>query len=575
MYDIKPEVFLNILAALLAFIVVPLFMFGNQPEIYEFIKYPLFFKSAILFAIIFTLLLSFANLVLHRFKLCKLSQYFSFFIVLWVLVAGLFFPVSSSTGMIEAQLSPVNKPNFWITFVVVGSLSFVGLTRFKKNIVMFILVVLIVTLVPALIAISHSKQSVENEQPFVLSEKKNIFVLGFDGVPGKIVSELLNEDITYSRDFKDFVVFRNAISQSPATRASLTGELFGTQDYKSLGDTEDALISALKAEGLSEKMLLNQVADSYQHLYNWGKNIKWPEDATHFQSSVDTFNFFKYSIARIWTRHILNLLNWGDNGKIILPYIIGSYTESGLSWRILMGASPEWDQTLNSTTFLYDELMERMSVGASELSVRYLHFTFTHYPVDFDESCNFRGDNKQWHASHQNYEGVVLEGRCALHRFSLFIDKLKDLGIYDNTLIVLKSDHGKPAEYFSEYPDNLMINGHPMWGYNRYRPTLMIKNFGADKPEITYKDELVLINDLAKTLCVKSEIDVDCKVFPGIDLLGESLELDMPYYLYVVKDSKSDFRFDSHISILIPSRKLSLVEALENSALVELSPLLN
>ena len=127
-------------------------------------------------------------------------------------------------------------------------------------------------------------------------------------------------------------------------------------------------------------------------------------------------------------------------------------------------------------------------------------------------------------------------------------------------------------KYFSDYPDNAILNEHPHLGYNRYRPMLMIKNIGVNKPKITYTDELVLVADIARTICLKVSSASDCSLFPGIDLLGPSLESDSPYYLNVVKDSHSDYRFDSHITVVVPSRKISLIEALEESALVRVSP---
>ena len=74
------------------------------------------------------------------------------------------------------------------------------------------------------------------------------------------------------------------------------------------------------------------------------------------------------------------------------------------------------------------------------------------------------------------------------------------------------------------------------------------------------------------TICIKVSLASACSVFPGLDLLGPSLDSDTPYYLNVVKNAHSDYRFDSHISIVVPSRKISLIEALEKSALVSVSP---
>ena len=65
--------------------------------------------------------------------------------------------------------------------------------------------------------------------------------------------------------------------------------------------------------------------------------------------------------------------------------------------------------------------------------------------VEFDRHCQFKGHDHDWFTRHQNRQSVKEESYCALQQFSRFIAKLKELGIFDKTLIVLKSDHGKPG----------------------------------------------------------------------------------------------------------------------------------
>jgi hypothetical protein len=221
----------------------------------------------------------------------------------------------------------------------------------------------------------------------------------------------------------------------------------------------------------------------------------------------------------------------------------------------------------------YDHWVEQVRVSEKEFSVRMLHFTFTHFPVDFDAACNFRSDDQRWYDSHQNEDGVRSQTICALNKFVQFITRLKALGIYDPSLVVLKSDHGEPTNYFSSFPNYMRINGHTFWGYSRYRPTLMIKNFGANSSTIAYRHELVLLNDLAKTLCVSSGLATRCDDFGGVNLLSDDLDtFDEPYYVYVVKNSSSDFTFDTHVSVRLPSRKVELIRAMESSDRISLSP---
>ena len=61
------------------------------------------------------------------------------------------------------------------------------------------------------------------------------------------------------------------------------------------------------------------------------------------------------------------------------------------------------------------------------------------------------------------------------------------------------------------------------------------------------------------------------KKFNGINLFDKSLKTDLPYYIYVVPKSSANHKFETHISIKVPSRNISLLDALKKSESVELS----
>jgi hypothetical protein len=440
------------------------------------------------------------------------------------------------------------------------------MTRARKYVAIFVSVAVITSVSSSLITISQSILSASTADSLKLSKNRNILVLSFDGVPGNVVSDLFREDRRYARIFKDFVLFSNAVAQSPATDDSMMGELFGVRDYRQMGANRRAVISKLEAEGLVDELLLSRVPDSYSYHYRWGKNIRSP-------NSIDTFDFFRYPIVRILTRFSLHreLFLWDRDVRGILLPLIQSSGISDIALKMASGSGPKWDAKNNSEIIEYQNIVDELSVSDKSLSVRYLHFTFTHWPVDFDKNCRFRSEDDGWFEHSQNSAGVKQEAICALSQFAMFVEKLKTLKIYDNSLIVLKSDHGKPARFFDEYPHDLSINGNGKVGYNRYRPTLLIKDFAVDRPTVTVKNNLVLLNDLAQTLCIKSDLGQDCELFPGVNLLGDFSEGDGTYYLYVAKSSKSNYNFKTHVSVLVPSRKLSLLKAMQASDVISLS----
>jgi hypothetical protein len=164
----------------------------------------------------------------------------------------------------------------------------------------------------------------------------------------------------------------------------------------------------------------------------------------------------------------------------------------------------------------------------------------------------------------QNIDGLKSETICAFTKLGEFLVKLKELGIYDDSMIVFKSDHGHPTNYFTEYPYNLEINKHKLWGYSRYRPLLMIKSAHTRRKKLYRQQDLALLGDLANTIC-RNSIEVDsisnCELFPGIDLVAADGG-DSEYFLYIVPTPASSFTFDAHVSIPIDTRRNDPVDAL-------------
>jgi arylsulfatase A-like enzyme len=140
------------------------------------------------------------------------------------------------------------------------------------------------------------------------------------------------------------------------------------------------------------------------------------------------------------------------------------------------------------------------------------------------------------------------------------------IGAYDNATIVLKSDHGEPVNYYSQGEHALKINNHPLWGYNRYRPTLMIKSAHQTYDKIVRNKAQVVLSDLAYTLCKDAKFQ-GCDKFEGVDILGDLSPATFrgkKIYLYVPRDPSSDFQIQAHKEIEI-SRGGPLLEALRDT----------
>jgi hypothetical protein len=551
-------------------------MIGNYPDDYNFIDTTVFFDTSILYILIVGTIMSLVSITLEFFKLTKTNTFIIYFALSWIVISGFILPVAASTAMIDPIVNPTDWINLAIVFIISIIFAMLSLKVFKKYIQIFLFVIVFTSIIsPSWYMYNYTtKKTVDNinHPSLQLSNKRNIFIISFDGMPGEDINKIIKNSEEYSNSFKDFTIFENAVSQSPKTVTSLMGDIFGVQDYKAKEEDYYKLKKILLEEGLTSLTTSNNIEDSYQSGYN-GYNIKKIKVNNPIVEIFDkkaSFEFFDYPIVRIFGSlgvkvikkidHLLSLYEYIFLANIPLEMIneVDKYTNNG------------WDMRSMSTLSLFDSFVSDITVADKNISLRYGHFLFTHYPVNIDENCNYRGKDLEWFRANQNEEGIKGSNLCGIKKFITFINKLKELNIYDKSLIIFKSDHGKPAPYFSTSPNNLRINKHVMWGYNRYRPTLIIKDFDTNNSEPIYKSELAVLTDIAKTICEKSTIHKECHRFNGINLFETSLEKDEPYYIYTPRDENGVSGYNHYISNKILTRKITLLKAMEDAKHIEL-----
>ena len=156
------------------------------------------------------------------------------------------------------------------------------------------------------------------------------------------------------------------------------------------------------------------------------------------------------------------------------------------------------------------------------------------------------------------HENIVL--RCVSKKIIKFLESIKKEKIYENSMIVIKSDHGKPNyvqkswstnftdifkkrrfdKYHKDYPHNLKINNSFYWGYARYKPFIMIKDKNIKKKEIKILEKQVFLHDLSSTYCNFFYEEDDCNKYKRNNLVKNSdLFQQYNYDIYLPKNEKS------------------------------------
>ena len=64
---------------------------------------------------------------------------------------------------------------------------------------------------------------------------------------------------------------------------------------------------------------------------------------------------------------------------------------------------------------------------------RFIHLLGSHYPFNYDEEVNYLGEDQS---------NVFKQSQGAIHIVTEYINQLKELGVYENTTIIITADHG-------------------------------------------------------------------------------------------------------------------------------------
>ena len=153
-------------------------------------------------------------------------------------------------------------------------------------------------------------------------------------------------------------------------------------------------------------------------------------------------------------------------------------------------------RSFGDTVFL-QEFTSRITAAGDAPVYSFLHLITPHPPISTDAECVYPGRRLRLTRA-----GYLAQAQCALRVVRTLLDRLRDLGLYDRSAIIVTSDHGLALFPAADHP--LRGIGSPAGRSLRTiesdaTPLLLIKPFGAQGPLQT-SDAPTAITDLPATL---------------------------------------------------------------------------
>ena len=361
---------------------------------------------------------------------------FGFGLVLWIQANFLVADYAAFNGAaIDWTRENWRNPYELTLWILVPLLSLLG-ARYLFPIAPFASGVLVALQTGSLIVVAvqadartTSEWSGPAESMFDLSSSRNAIHLVLDGFQSEFFHELLEEDRqTFDRSWAGAVFFADHTGAFPSTMVSIPAMLTGTvyrnerdlQKYVRDHFESGSLFKSLRAGGFRVDSITEM---QYDH-----------RSATRFYRMPRPYvSYREYVRFAAWQLADLSLFRHA-------PHLLRPAIFNGDEWRLQTWLGPGDTRSrrlhpVNGAAVL-GEFAQRLKVATDEPVYKYIHVGIPHLPIAVGADCQFTGILQ---ASRARYKA---QARCALTRVTALMDRLKEAGVYDNTLVVISSDHG-------------------------------------------------------------------------------------------------------------------------------------
>ena len=331
---------------------------------------------------------------------------------------------------------------------------------------------------------------------FQLSKKKNILVFIFDAMSVDFAKECFESDSELKDAMKDFTWYADALSIYNYTFAALPHELTGSmihpanslkEMYKDLwySDSAKSFYTQMKEAGYDPRLYVKStgIIGDYEMYKDYFSNIKKVEmlyeinhlNLYHCLAKMTGFSAVPYLLKRFFF--------YGDDlYEDIVQQCIKSNPEKP-------AVSVE-----NTNDRLYSRLISESITTNANSPVLSFHYTKgSHRPWKVDEKCQ----------RHKNtLDSYLPPTKSCFYFISELIRLLKDNQIYDQTAIIICSDHGHPS----------IAGCSTDW----WAMTFMVKPFFANNQEITLDYSKIQSIDILPTILqLACEGNADLSCFEG------------------------------------------------------------
>lgn len=373
------------------------------------------------------------------------------------------------------------------------------------------------------------KLQISTKNEFVMSGEQNFVIFILDAADSREFSYLLEQDPEYKDIFADFTYYENTVGAYSCTRYAVPYILSGKW-YECDTSFEEYMEDLYNTSPLIEE------------LENRNYRIGLYEPDLHAQNN-DVLRFDNIFEAEFKVKSYLGMARQELKlvGYRYAPYWLKKYCvlkQAAFDEQLEAGeGSGEITASMENRVFLDHLNAGGITVDDTENSFKFIHLEGAHSPYVYDAEVNIIDESQGTYA--QNMEAsVTLAER--------YLSALKKSGTYDNTAIIVMSDHG-----FNRDIDNADMGDNP---FMRQCGLLLIKGVGETHDTMQISEAPVSYEDLQEAYRrlldgAWSDAVFDCR---------EGEQRDRRYLWYAVTDEDylveyQQTGYASDLSTMIPT----------------------
>ena len=312
---------------------------------------------------------------------------------------------------------------------------------------------------------------------YELSADRNLIHIVLDMFPSHIFAEIRDGDRpAFDRGWSGFTFFRDHLGAFPTTKGGMPAMLTGVPwrneaPFDHYAQQHPSVFHPLGQHGYRLRSLTAHVPDHPSDRFPGAEDaVRYtiPAPYGRYRDYVDSASaqLLDLSLFR-HAPHGVKARIYRDDRWLLQQRIEARRGAAATAWR-----------SFGDTVFL-QEFASRITAGGDAPVYSFLHLITPHPPISTDEECVSPGRRV---LTRVNY---LAQAQCAVRAVRTLLDRLRDLGLYDRSAIIVTSDHGMALFSAADHP--LRHIGSPAGRTLDFiesdaTPLLLIKPFGAQGP---------------------------------------------------------------------------------------------